>query len=63
MAIYLRILPSVKVRIGRRGRRWLLGERLFRYHTGAGGKGVSTGVGPFSLYKPLSRRRRSRGRR
>jgi hypothetical protein len=61
MGIYLRLLPGVKVRITRRGVRFGLGPRIARLHAGRGGAGVSTGAGPFSLYKGLRRRRR-RGR-
>ncbi|HEX2317401.1 MAG TPA: hypothetical protein VHJ18_00295 [Streptosporangiaceae bacterium] len=28
--------------------------RLFRFHIGAGGSGISTGAGPVSYYKPIS---------
>ena len=52
------------IRIGlrtRRGRvRLSVGPRLFRWHFGAGGDGISTGAGPVSYYKPLRRRRRRR---
>jgi hypothetical protein len=52
-------LPGVRVRLDRRGhRRWSVGPRLFRLHSGAGGSGISTGAGPVSWYKPLRRRRR-----
>jgi hypothetical protein len=61
MAVYLRILPGLKVRIGRRGRtRVGLGPRAARVWFGAGGRGVSTGAGFFSIYRPLRRRRRTR---
>jgi hypothetical protein len=52
MSVYLRIAPGLKVRIGRP--RWL------RFWAGAGGRGVSTGAGPVSMYRPLRRRRRRR---
>lgn len=60
MGLYLRLLPGVKVRLGRRGTRWSLGPRALRYHTGAGRPGVSTGAGPVTWYRPLRRRRRRR---
>ena len=61
MGVYLRLLPGVKVRVTRRGVRWGLGPRAARLHLGAGGPGVSTGVGWWAWYKPLRRRsRRSR---
>ena len=58
MGIYIKNFPGVRVRIGRR--RWSVGPRLSRYHTGAGGRGVSTGAGPVSWYRPLRSRRRRR---
>jgi hypothetical protein len=59
MAIYIRLAPGIKIRIGKRGRtRIALGSRLLGAHFGAGGTGVSTGAGPVSLYKALRRRRR-----
>jgi hypothetical protein len=58
MGVYIRLMPGVKVRITRRGVRWGLGPRAARLHVGAGGSGVSTGAGPFSLYHSLRRRRR-----
>jgi hypothetical protein len=60
MGLYVRLLPGVRVRIRRRGRRWSIGPRLFRVHTGAGGAGVSTGAGPVSLYRGLRGRRHHR---
>jgi len=59
MAIYLRILPGLKIRIGRRGRtRVGLGPIAARIWFGAGGRGVSTSAGPFTWYRGLRRRRR-----
>jgi hypothetical protein len=59
MGIYLRLMPGVKVRLGRRGVRWGLGPRALRYHTGGGYRsGLSTGAGPVTWYRPLRRRRR-----
>ena len=46
------------VRITKRGVRVRIGPRVARLHLGAGGRGVSTGFGPFTWYKPLRRRRR-----
>jgi hypothetical protein len=62
VSLYLRLMPGVKVRIGRRGRtRWSLGPRAARLHTGGGyPAGVSTGAGPFTWYRSLRRRRRRR---
>ncbi len=58
MVVYLRLAPGLKVRITRRGLRWGIGPQAARLHVGAGGTGVSTGAGPFSLYRGLRRRRR-----
>jgi hypothetical protein len=58
MSIYIRLAPGLKIRLGKRGVRWGIGPRAARLHVGAGGSGVSTGAGPFSLYKALRRRRR-----
>lgn len=48
------------IRLTKRGVRVRIGPRIARLHVGAGGTGVSTGFGPFSAYKPIRRRRRSR---
>lgn len=56
MSIYIRLAPGVKVRLGRRGVRWSIGPRAARLHVGAGGPGVSTGTGPFTLYRRLRHR-------
>ncbi len=60
VGIYLRLLPGVRVRLTRRGRRWSIGPRAARVHFGAGSTGVSTGAGPFTWYRGLRRRRRRR---
>jgi hypothetical protein len=60
MSIFIRLTPGLKVRVSRRGLRWAIGPRAARLHAGAGGTGVSTGAGPFSLYRSLHRRRRHR---
>jgi hypothetical protein len=61
VGIYLNpVRGLVKVRITKRGVRWGIGPRAARLHFGAGGTGVSTGAGPFSLYRGLRRRRRRR---
>jgi hypothetical protein len=43
----------LKVRLTKRGARVAVGPRALRYHTGAGGKGISTGAGPVSYYHPI----------
>lgn len=58
MSVFIKILPGVKVRLGRRGARWAIGPRAARLQVGAGGPGDSTGAGPVSWYRPIRRRRR-----
>jgi hypothetical protein len=53
----LKVLPGVRVRVGTRGIRTSVGPRMARVHVG-GGAGVSSGVGPVSLYGSMGRRRR-----
>jgi hypothetical protein len=53
----LRIGP---VRISKRGVRVGIGPRIARVHVGAGRPGISSGVGPVSVYKGTGGRRRSR---
>jgi hypothetical protein len=60
MGIYLRILPGIKIRLTRRGVRLGPGPGATRIHLGSGGRGVSTGAGPFTAYWGLRRRRRRR---
>jgi hypothetical protein len=47
-----------KIRVTRGGVRWGIGPRWMRRHGGAGGRGVSTGAGPFTYYHRLRRRGR-----
>jgi len=58
MGVYIRPSRWLKFRFTRRGTRVAIGPRWFRYHFGAGGKGISTGGGPFTYYRPIRRRRR-----
>lgn len=58
MGVYLNPSRFLGIRLTKRGVRVRLGPRWLRYHTGAGGDGLSTGWGPFSAYRPLRRRRR-----
>jgi hypothetical protein len=60
MAVYLKILPGLKVRLGKRGVRVGIGPRIARGWLGAGGPGVSSGAGPVSAHRGLRRRRRRR---
>lgn len=56
MGIYLRA-PLVRVRVTKRGVRTGFGPRWLRFWRGTGGRGVSTGAGPFSYYHPQQRRK------
>jgi hypothetical protein len=60
MSLYLRLMPGVKIRIGRRGVRAGIGPRWLRRWGGRGGGGWSSGAGPLSVYVPDRRRRRRR---
>jgi hypothetical protein len=58
---YIR-LPGVRLRHTRRGWRAGIGPRIFRQWFGAGGRGVSTGAGPFSHYRPIKSKQTARRR-
>ena len=58
MSIFIRPNRWLRVRVSRRGTRVGVGPRWLRFWTGGGGgDGVSTGGGPFTLYRPIRRRR------
>lgn len=61
MGFGVRIAPGVRIRASRRGVRVGLGPRAARVHSGSGRPGVSTGVGPVTVWHTLgsSTRRRS----
>lgn len=56
MGFYFRPLPWVKLRRTRRGWRAGIGPRWLRRWYGTGGRGTSTGWGPFSYYRADHRR-------
>ncbi len=56
MSIFIRPGRWLRVRVSRRGTRIGVGPRWLRFWTGGGGD-VSTGWGPFTLYRPIRRRR------
>lgn len=60
MGTYLNLGRLVKVRHTKRGWRVGIGPRWLRRWYGTGGRGTSTGAGPFSYYRPDERRRRAR---
>ena len=62
MGIYLRPSRWLGLRFTKRGVRLAIGPRWLRYHTGAGGDGISTGDGPFTYYKGIHHRSRKPGR-
>lgn len=60
MGFNFKIAPGVKIRASSRGLSASVGPRAARVHFGAGGTGVSTGVGPVSLCQSVGG---GRGRR
>jgi hypothetical protein len=63
MGISFKVAPGVRLRTTSRGLRASVGPRAARIHVGAGRTGVSTGLGPVSLYESVggSRARSRRG--
>lgn len=61
MGFYFKLAPGVRVRASSRGLRASVGPRAARVHFGAGGTGVSTGVGPVSVYRSTGAGRRRYG--
>ena len=61
MGFRIKIAPGVRVSVGHRGVRTHVGPRIARVHVGSGRTGVSTGIGPLTLYGAVgsSTRRRS----
>lgn len=58
MRIYVRVIPGLlSLSATKRGVRVHAGPRVARLHAGAGKRGVSTGAGPVSLYKPIGKRK------
>lgn len=61
MGTYITVIPGLlKLRHTRAGWRVSVGPRILREHFGAGGRGVSTGAGPFSYYAPVRVRKAGR---
>ncbi len=58
MTIYIKIMPGVRIRLGKRGVRASVGPRAARVHVGAGRSGISTGAGPVTVYKPVGKAKR-----
>lgn len=56
----MKIAPGVRVRVSGRGLRASVGPRAARIHVGAGRTGLSTGLGPLTLYGSLGGRSMSR---
>ena len=64
MGFSVKLAPGVRVRVSSRGVRAGIGPRVARVHVGTGRTGLSSGLGPFSVYGAVGgeRRRKSGGR-
>lgn len=60
MGFSFKLAPGVRIRASSRGLRTSIGPRAARLHIGGGRTGVSSGVGPLSLYSNLGSGRRTR---
>ena len=60
MGFSFKVAPGVRIRASNRGLRASVGPRAARVHVGAGLPGISTGVGPVTLYQSMGG---GRGRR
>lgn len=63
MGFYFKIAPGVRIRASKGGMRVGIGPRAARVHVGGYRTGVSTGAGPFTLYRNAGRSRSTRGHR
>jgi hypothetical protein len=65
MGFSVKLAPGVRVRVSSHGVRAGVGPRIARVHVGSGRTGLSSGLGPFSVYGAVGgkRRRKSSGRR
>src|SRR5437868_732064 len=61
MGLYFQVAPGLKLRLTKSGVRAGVGPRAARLWVGAGGPGVSSGAGPFTMYQGLGGRSRRRG--
>ena len=64
MGFSVKLVPGVRVRVSSHGVRAGVGPRIARVHVGTGRTGLSSGLGPFSVYGSVGgkRRRTSGGR-
>jgi hypothetical protein len=64
MGFSVKLAPGVRVRVSSHGVRAGIGPRIARVHVGTGRTGLSSGLGPFSVYGAVGgkRRRKSGGR-
>jgi hypothetical protein len=62
MGFRLKVFPGARVRVSSRRVRVGLGPRIGRVHVGTGRTGVSSGLGPFSAYFRLGRKRRRKSK-
>jgi hypothetical protein len=63
MGFSVKIAPGVRIRASSRGMRVGVGPRIARVHVGTGRPGVSSGVGPFSVYTSVGGKRRAQATR
>jgi hypothetical protein len=61
MGFSVKLMPGVRVRVSSHGVRAGVGPRIARVHVGTGRTGLSSGLGPFSVYGAVGGKRRQRG--
>jgi hypothetical protein len=63
MGFSVKLAPGVRIRASSHGVRASVGPRVARVHVGSGRTGVSSGVGPFSVYTAVGGKRRTAARK
>ncbi|MGH3275954.1 MAG: hypothetical protein ACRDNZ_16720, partial [Streptosporangiaceae bacterium] len=63
MGFSVKLMPGVRVRVSGHGVRAGVGPRIARVHVGTGRTGLSSGLGPFSVYGAVGGKRRQRSSR
>jgi hypothetical protein len=58
MGFSVKLMPGVRVRVSSHGVRAGIGPRIARVHVGTGRAGISSGLGPFSVYGAVGGKRR-----
>lgn len=61
MGFSVKLAPGVRVRVSSHGVRAGVGPRIARVHVGTGRTGLSSGLGPFSVYGSVGGKRRRNG--